>query len=78
MSNIAGIKFTKDSKNENRYVTIDLKKHGELFNPLLTKVGALEEDEFEKKWKEGISGDEFWGKIEKTIRNHFNGKKCPK
>ena len=75
MANVAGIKFTKDAKNENRYVTIDLKKHGEIFNPVLTKVGALEDDEFEKKWKKGISEEEFWGKIEKTIHRHFKKKK---
>jgi len=75
MANVAGIKFTKDAKNENRYVTIDLKKHGATFNPLLTKVGALEDDEFEKKWAAGISGDEVVRRLKKTITNHFKNKK---
>jgi uncharacterized metal-binding protein len=56
MANVAGIKFIKDAENENRYVTIDLKKHGEVFNPILTKVGALEDDEFEKKWQQAYRG----------------------
>ena len=75
MANIAGIKFTKDAKNENRYVTIDLKKHGEIFKPVLTKVGALEDDEFEKKWAAGIAGDEVVKRLKKTITNHFKNKK---
>jgi len=75
MAKVAGIKFTKDAKNENRYVTIDLKKHGDIFNTLLTQVGALEKDEFDKKWAAGIPGEEVKKRLKKTIANHFKNKK---
>ncbi len=75
MVNVAGIKFIKDAKNENRFVTIDLKKHGNVFNGALIQLGALKEDEFEKKWKEGVSGDEVIKRLKKTIANHFKNKK---
>ena len=65
MANIAGIKFTKDAKNENRNVTIDLKKHGEIFNPVLTKAGALEDDEFEKSGKKEFQKMSFGGKLKR-------------
>ena len=73
MAQVAGIKFIKDANNNNRFVTIDLKKHGEMFKPLLQKVGALEND-FEKDWNDAISGEEFWNEIKETIHIHFKDK----
>jgi hypothetical protein len=74
MPNVAGIKFTKDAKNENRYVTVDLKKHGNSFNPLLIQIGALDSDAFEKKWAVGLRGSQVKKRIKKTIANHFKNK----
>lgn len=75
MATIAGIKFTKDAKRRNRFVTIDLKKHGDLFNPILQKVGALDSDDFEQDWKNGLSGEDFWGGVKEHIKIHFKNKK---
>jgi hypothetical protein len=73
---VAGIKFIKDAKKNNRYVTIDLKKHSEAIMPVLKQLGAVkeEDDDFEKEWKKGISGDEFWSKINEKISNHYKNK----
>jgi hypothetical protein len=55
MARIAGIQITKTLSGSIKSVTIDYKKHKDLVRPLLEKVGAVEEDEFEKEWKKGIS-----------------------
>ncbi len=76
MTAVAGVKFTKDAKKNNRYVTIDLKKHIQIMLPILKQLGAVEdeEDEFDKQWKEGITGEEFWGLVNKNIIKHFKQK----
>jgi hypothetical protein len=68
MARVAGIQFENDSKGNHRYVRIDLRKHAEVI-PFLEKIGAIEEeDEFEKEWKEGISGKE----LKKRVKAHIN------
>jgi uncharacterized protein YaiE (UPF0345 family) len=53
MARIAGIQFNKTPSGKVKSVTFDLKKHGEVITPVLESLGAIEEDEFEKKWKQG-------------------------
>ena len=63
MARIAGIKLHKTPSGEIKSATIDMKKHGELLKPLLEKVGAVVEDDFDKRWKElqvtGYTVEEF-------------------
>jgi hypothetical protein len=54
MARIAGITTNKDPKGNIRKVTFDFKKHEADIRPILEKLGAIEEDEFEREWKEGI------------------------
>jgi hypothetical protein len=77
MPAVAGIKFIKDAKKNNRYVTIDLKKHSEAIMPVLKQLGALkeEDDDFEKEWKKGVSGDEFINRMNKHIDKLFSNDK---
>lgn len=49
MALIAGIKLHKTPSGEIKAATIDMKKHGELLKPLLEKVGAVVEDDFDKR-----------------------------
>lgn len=58
MARIAGIQIEKNTKGVATHVRINLKKHGDLFNPLLEQVGAIEEDEFDRKWREGETSAE--------------------
>jgi hypothetical protein len=51
MARIAGIQTKKNSKGEITHVTIDVRKHKEAV-PYLTKIGAIENDKFEKEWNE--------------------------
>jgi hypothetical protein len=67
MARIPGIKFIKDSKGNPKQVVIDLKKHGKEIKPFLENIGAIEEDDFEKEWKEAITGDELLERINKHI-----------
>lgn len=61
MKNISGVEFKRDVFGKAKSVTIDLQKHGEALQFFLEKVGAFtkEDDDFEKKWAEGITGDEL-------------------
>ncbi len=40
MARIAGITIEKDERGNARFARIDLRKHGELFNPILKGVGV--------------------------------------
>ena len=71
MARIAGISTQKDSKGNILKVTFDLKKHGAEIMPILVKIGAVEEDEFEKQWKEGIPADVFFEEWKNKIRTRW-------
>jgi len=67
MTRIAGIQIEKDSKGQPAYARFNLKKHPEVLE-LLIKVDALN-DEFEKEWKRGITGDQLREALHKRIDN---------
>ncbi len=69
MKNTVGIQFNNDASGKAKSVTIDLKKHGKELQFFLEKVGAISvEDDFEKKWSEGISGEELVKRVNSHIR----------
>lgn len=68
MARIPGIQIEKDSKGRPAYARFNLKKHPEALE-LLNKIGALEEDEFEREWGKGITGDQLRGELYKRIDN---------
>jgi hypothetical protein len=68
MARIAGIKFENDTKGNRRYVRIDLKKHSADITPFLEKVGAVEQDDFERRWAEGLTPEEF----KKQMHEHID------
>jgi len=74
MARIAGIKFEKDTKGENRFVRIDLKKYGKEINPFLENIGAVEPDDFEQLWTNGISIEEARKETHEMITAHFANK----
>jgi hypothetical protein len=67
MTRIAGIQIEKDSKGRPAYARFNLKKHPEVLE-LLNKVDPLN-DEFEKEWKRGITGDQLRDALHKRIDN---------
>lgn len=69
MKNITGIQFKNDATGKVKSVTIDLERYGKDLHNFLKKNGAIsEDDDFEKKWAEGISGDE----LVKRVNVHIN------
>ena len=69
MKNTVGIQFNNDASGKAKSVTIDLKKHGKELQFFLEKAGAISvEDDFEKKWSEGISGEELVKRVNSHIR----------
>ena len=71
MARVAGIQIEKDKKGRVAYVRINVKKHPE-FIPQLEQLGAISEDEFEKMWKTGITGDQLFGTLHKKIDELFD------
>jgi hypothetical protein len=71
MARIAGIRTEKDLKGNITSVTFDLKKHAAKIMPILVEMGAIEEDDFEKEWKEaqktGYTPEEFRKAMYETI-----------
>lgn len=66
MPRIAGVQIEKDSKGRPAFARINLKKHPETLE-LLNRIGAIEEDQFEKDWKRGLSPDEFKGEMHRRM-----------
>lgn len=70
MARIAGIQFKDNARGVHTHVLIDLKKHGELIMPLLQKIGAVEQDEFDKEWAEGgLTLEELRTSLHKKIKS---------
>ncbi|MHB8259798.1 MAG: thioredoxin domain-containing protein [Bacteroidia bacterium] len=67
MARVAGIQIDKATNGTIKKVTFDFKKHGEVLKPILENMGAIEEDDFEKKWREGITREELLKRVNKHI-----------
>ena len=65
----------KDAAGNNSYVRIDLKKYGDMINPILQRLGVnLSDsnlDEFERDWNKGLSIEEFRQYAKQELRKHF-------
>ena len=69
MKNISGVEFKRDISGKAKSGTIDLQRHGKGLHCFLEQVGALSEEEnFEKKWSEGISGEELVKRVHTHLR----------
>ena len=75
MSEVSGIELEKDAAGNNSYVRIDLKKYGDMINPILPRLGVnLSDsnlDEFERDWNKGLSIEEFRQYAKQELRKHF-------
>ena len=75
MSEVSGIELEKDAAGNNSYVRIDLKKYGDMINPILKLLGVnLSDsnlDEFERFWNKGLSIEEFRQYAKQELRKHF-------
>ena len=60
MNAVQGITFEKDTETKRRYLCVDLEQYGDEITPFLAKVGVISyDDDFEKTWASGITGEEF-------------------
>lgn len=82
MSEVSGIELEKDAAGNNSYVRIDLKKYGDMINPILQRLGVnLSDsnlDEFERDWNKGLSIEEFRQYAKQELRKHFYEKSYDK
>ena len=71
MSGIAGIKLHKTPTGKIKSVTIDVKKHGDLLQPLLEKINAAEKEEFEREWAEAMKPNSNYITPEQLRKNLY-------
>ena len=75
MSEVSGTELEKDAAGNNSYVRIDLKKYGDMINPILQRLGVnLSDsnlDEFERDCNKGLSIEEFRQYAKQELRKHF-------
>lgn len=69
MTPIKGIEIEKNSKGQDAFIRIDLKKYKKQLLPFLQEVGIVVEDEFEKEWKNSLSKEELVKKVSKHIKH---------
>ena len=62
MSEVSGIELEKDAAGNNSYVRIDLKKYGDMINPILQRLGVNLSDS---------NLDEFRQYAKQELRKHF-------
>lgn len=70
MARIAGIQIEKDAKGKPAYARINLKKHKEALT-FLEQLGAIDEDEFDKEWKRGLTIEQCKEKMHNRIAKWF-------
>ncbi len=71
MAQLSGIKFEKDSKGNNRYVRIDLRKYGNEIEPSSIKHSSDFDEQFEKDWENSLTPNQFKDQMHKRIKNWF-------
>ena len=54
MSEVSGIELEKDAAGNNSYVRIDLKKYGDMINPILKQLGVIGQTQFDKDWERAL------------------------
>lgn len=78
MSQVSGIELEKDAAGNNSFVRIDLKKYGDIINPILKQLGVSlsneENDSFEKDWNRAIPIEEFRLHMKQELRKHYEEK----
>ena len=69
MTTVAGIQIEKDTKGNDAFIRINLKKYGAQLQPFLEQFGVVKDldDDFEKEWKNGITKEEFIKRVNKHI-----------
>ena len=66
MARIAGIQIIRANNGTIKKVIFDYKKHEAVLKPILKNMGAIDDD-FEKKWRTGITGDVLKSNVAKHI-----------
>lgn len=78
MSQVSGIELEKDAAGNNSFVRIDLKKYGDIMNPILRQLGVSlaneNQDAFEKDWNNALSVEDFRLFMKQELRKHYDKK----
>ena len=67
MATLEGIDTKFNEKGEITHLTLDVKKHKNIVAPLLEQLALSEKEQFEAKWKNGITPDQMQENLNKRI-----------
>jgi hypothetical protein len=67
MVSIDGIDTKINNKGEITHLTIDVEKHKNIVAPLLERLALSEKEQFDEKWKNGISPEQLKENLHKRI-----------
>ena len=74
MSEVSGIELEKDAAGNNSYVRIDLKKYGDMINPILKQLGVIGQTQVDKDWERALDPETFRKEAKIRLRELFNQK----
>ena len=74
MSEVSGIELEKDAAGNNSYVRIDLKKYGDMINPILKQLGVIGQTQFDKDWGKSTRPGDIPERSENTIKRVIQSK----
>lgn len=74
MSEVTGIELEKDAAGNNRFVRIDLKKYGDMINPILKQLGVIGKTQFDKDWERAIDPETFRIEAKARLRKLYDQK----
>ena len=67
MITLDGVDAKINEKGEITHLTLDVKKHKNIVAPLLEQLALSEKEQFEAKWKTGISPEQMKENLHKRI-----------
>jgi len=71
MNEIKGITFEKDTKGNNRYIRIDMKRHARVLHPLLQQWGV---QQYPDGWEDGLTSEEFLTEAKTMLHKKFDAR----
>jgi hypothetical protein len=67
MIDIEGIETQTNQKGEITHLTLDVVKYKYILEPILEQLALSEKEQFDKKWKTGISPEQLRQNLHKRI-----------
>jgi BMFP domain-containing protein YqiC len=67
MTDIEGIETQTNQKGEITHLILDVVKYKDILEPIMNQLALSEKEQFDKKWKTGISPEQLKENLHKRI-----------